>query len=502
MSRRPHARLLLTCAGLVLALGATVDVPPAALAADCNHTIFDGAGYKYDFGVEFLNPGGMPPAPIDVYGAPRDGGSNGPADSPPGPVRTEDAWSGWGGIFVLSPDQPPFTPTAADMYHGSAAACELALGGQEIAFPVLPMKGLEVQHRWYVDPGPLHGARILTVLHNPGPAPISVQLVQGDPTGQHKLGELVATVAATSDGGDNFSPSAVWGVSTDDTTVDHDPALAHVWDGSGGQARVELASLNGGALYWVWKGITVPAGGTSAFVSYEIQAAVPGRATAAEVAEAVAQAEAREHQPLSSLYIGMSAAEIAGTMNWPHPSPTAAIAPVRDVNAATPVSLDGGGSVGAAGLPQCSASYAWKADDGATGSTTQLTRFFSPGRHSATLTVGNDCGGTAQSTQVSFQVAPGLRLLKVRPNRGIGTAALKLRALGPGRLTLAGKGIERQAKRATKAGVYSLIVRPTGKALRSLVRNARATVKATVTLTPAGGRPSRIAKTIVLRRVR
>lgn len=502
MPRRPNARLLLTCAGLVLALGATAAVPSTALAADCNRTIFDGAGYKYDFGIEFQNPGGMPPTLTDVYGAPFDGGSNGPADSPSGPVRTLDAWNGWGGIFVLSPDQSPFAPTAADMYHGSADACEFALGGQEIAFPVLPMKELEVQHRWFVDPGPLHGARILTVLHNPGPAPISVQLVQGDPTGRHKLGELVATVAATSNGGKNFSPSAVWGVSTDDTVVDHDPALAHVWDGLGGQARVEIASLDGAALHWVWKEITVPPGGTSAFVSYEIQAAVPGRATAAEVAEAVAQAEAREHQSPASLYIGMSAAEIAGTMNWPHPNPTAAIAPVNGANAAMPVRLDGSGSVGAAGLPQCSASYAWKADDGGTGSTTQLTHFFSPGRHSATLTVGNDCGGTAQSAQVEFQVASGLRLLKVRPNRGIGTAALKLRALGPGRLTLSGKGIEKQAKRATKAGVYSLIVRPTGKALRSLVRKARATVKVIVTLTPPGGRPSRIAKAIVLRRPR
>jgi hypothetical protein len=107
----------------------------------------------------------------------------------------------------------------------------------------------------------------------------------------------------------------------------------------------------------------------------------------------------------------------------------------------------------------------------------------------------------ADRTRVEFQVAPGLKLLKVRPNRGTGTAALKLMTLGPGKLTLSGRGVERQAKQVKRAGVYSLIVRPTGRALRSLVRNAQARVRVTAALRPPGGQVSMLSKTIVLERV-
>jgi PKD domain-containing protein len=501
MLQRSTLRLMLVCAALATVGGAGA---PAAFAADCNHTIFDGAGYRYDFTVRSLNPGGAPPALTDVYGAPLSGGSNGPAESPPGPVKTEGAWNGWGDVYVLPPDGDTASAPAEDMYDGPADACEFRLDGQEIAFPVLQVNGLAVQHRWYVDPGPLHGARILTILRNPATEPKRVALVQGDPTGHNDLGVLEAHGLATSDGSGHFSAKSIWGVSTDSLTVDHDPALAHVWDGPGGALRTSSVRLIGPtlkSLHWQWD-VTLPAGQTAAFVSYEIQAAAPSRETTAEVAQGVEQAEARERQSPASLYTGMSAAEIAATMNWPHPNPTAAIAPVGSANAATPVLLDGGGSIAAGGLPQCTATYSWKVDDGAVGSSPQLSHFFSPGWHSATLTVGNDCGGTAQSAQASFLVASGLKLVQVRPNRGIGAAALKLRTLGPGKLTLSGRGVEKQAKRVRAAGVYSLIVRPTGRALRSLVHKGKATVKVTATLRPPGGQPSRLTKTIVLRRVR
>jgi len=507
MPGRPNARRLLACAALAwagtLAAGAS---PSAALAADCNQRLFDGAGFEYDFETASTNPGANPPTLADVYGSLRDGGSGGPAGVPPSAVKTNDAWDEWGNVYVFQPGADLQHPTVADQYDGPPDACSLALGGQELGFPVVSMHGLEVQHRWYVDPGPLRGARVLTVLRNPGPAPLAVTVLQGDASTHGVLGSGNGTGSrATSDGSNVFSPASAWGVTTDGPATDEDPALAHVWDGAGGAMRVSQVVLGVAkrpeVLYWDWN-LTVPAGGTSAFVSYEIEAAAPGRETAAEVAQAVEQAEARERQPLSSLYAGMSAAEIAATMNWPHPNPTTAIAPVARANAAAPVRLDGGGSAGAPGLPQCSPTYSWKADDGAAGSSAQLSHFFAPGRHTATLTVGNDCGGAPQSAKVSFRVASALKLLQVRPNRGIGTAALRLRALGPGRLTLSGKGVERQAKRVKAAGVYSLIVRPTGRALRSLARRAKATVKVTVTLRPPAGRPSKLTKTIVLRRVR
>jgi hypothetical protein len=251
-------------------------------------------------------------------------------------------------------------------------------------------------------------------------------------------------------------------------------------------------------FYWDWE-VTIPAGTTAALISYEIQSVVPGRESAAEVAAAGAQADAREHQSPASLYVGMSAAEIAGTMNWPHPPANAAIAPVANANAATPVRLDGSGSRSVPGLPQCANSYAWRTDDGATGAGPVLDHVFAAGAHGATLTVDNGCGGS-QSSTISLRVAPGLRLGKLKLNRRGGTGALRVTALGPGKLTLSGKGVRSQTKRLAKAGTVSLVVKPAGKALKALARTGRAKVKAAISLTPKGGRAIRLSKTIVLKR--
>jgi PKD domain-containing protein len=497
-SRRRLAWLVSAIA-LALALGAPP--PPRAAAASCERMatpIFDGGGYVYDFRAMGLG-----------YGAPLVGGSHGPAETPPGPVATSDAWRmGWGNVRVYPPGVSLQVPTPETRYAGAEDGCSFALDGQEIAYPVVSLRGLEVQHRWYVDPGPLDGARILTVLRNPGSAPVPVTVVQGDPIQDALgLGSDDRTVSrATSDGTGVFSPSSAWGVTTDEKAPAEmpDPALAHVWDGPGGAMRASEVALGSstfllpGLLYWDWN-VTVPPGGVSTFISYEIQAAVPGRDRATEVGQAVRQAEAREGQSPASLYVGMSAAEIAATMNWPLPAPTAAVAPVGRPNAATPLRLDGGASAPVDGLPQCATDhFAWKADDGATGSEPVFSHLFAPGRHSATLTVSNDCGGS-KSAEASFRVAKGLRLGGVKLNRRAGTARLKAVALGPGRLTLSGRGVRKAARTVRKAGGFRLLVKPSGAALRKLVRSGRAKVRAKVSLKPPGAVASTATKKIVLR---
>jgi hypothetical protein len=392
---------------------------PVALGDSCDrriNPIFDGGGYIFDFGAR---PG--------HYGSPVDGGANGPGGEPPGPVSTNDSWDdGWGNVWVFSPGADLQEPAAGDRYLGPEEACSFALGGQEIAYPLVRMHGLEVQHRWYVDPGALHGARILTVLHNPGSAPVGAVVVQGNPRdNSFGLGsDSETTPRVSSDGTGVFSSSSFWGVTTDEEIPagNPDPALAHVWDGQGGAMRASEVVLGDGTrlahdvLYWDWK-VTVPPGGTRAFISYEVQAAVRSRDRDAEIAQAVAQAKARERQSLTSLYIGMSPAEIAATMNWPRPIPTALIAPVASANAATPVRLSAGGSTGASEMPRCEiAGYAWIADGSPIGAGATLSRFFGPGEHRVTLTVSNDCGGS-QSTKLGLEVAPGLKLGKLRLNR-------------------------------------------------------------------------------------
>jgi hypothetical protein len=494
-----RSRTLTIWLALISAAAISAAATSTATAADCNRTIFDGGGYIYDFEAASINPGAMPPTLVDLYGSPATGGANGPTDTPPGPAKTvAGAWAGWGNAFVTPPD---VTVTASYLYDGPADACGFDQDSQEIAFPLIPMQGLEVQRRWYVDPGPLHGARVLTVLRNPSGSPISVGVIQGDPTGTKLIGGVSTETRASSDGGGSFSPASYWGVTATSEATSARPALAHVWDGVGGATRVrQVRPSNGSAttLFWEWQ-VTIPAGATAALISYEVQSVVPGRETAAEVAAAVAQAEAREHQSPASLYAGMSAAEIAGTMNWPHPPANATIAPVTNANAATRVRLDGSGSRSVPGLPQCANSYAWRTDDRATGSGPVFDHVFAAGTHKATLTVSNGCGGS-QSSTASVKVAPALRLGKLKLNRRAGTAALRVTTLGPGKLTLGGKGVRSQAKRVTKASTVSVTVKPAGKALKALVRTGRAKLKVAVSLRPNGGRATRLSKTIVLKR--
>lgn len=466
-----------------------------AVAANCEPVIFDSGGYRFDFEVTAL-PGEL--AVNKPYGAIGHGGSEASGSTP----KTLAAYDKWGNGYVFSATTTDFaTATVEDKYLGPLDGCTLSADGRELAYPVVGIHGLEVQRRWFVDPGPLHGARILTVLRNPSPAPIAVTAVLGDPNEHGDLDSDGKTTAqATSDGSKAFSPNSSWGVTTDSSTFDEDPALAHVWDGVGGARRVSEVILSEDELRYAWKGISVAPGATVALISYEIQNAVIGRQTAAEVAGAVAQADAREKQSPASLYTGMSAAEIAGTLNWPRPTATAAIAPVMNANAARQVLLDGSASANTvADLPQCAPTYAWQVDDGATGSQSTLSHFFSPGRHRVELTATNSCGGS-QTATTTFRVASGLKLGKVRRNARKGTATLKVRVLGAGRLKLSGKGLKARSSRVKKAGARTVLVKPAGKVKAKLASTGRAKVKVRVTLTPEGGKPSRATKAIVLRR--
>ncbi|HEV7562813.1 MAG TPA: hypothetical protein VGO24_04865 [Solirubrobacterales bacterium] len=490
--------------GLATASFGGVGVSQAVAAEDCNHTIFDGSGYIWDFEASPQNPGGVPPSVNDEYGTPEDGGSHGPAEFPPGPVKTEDAYDDWGDVYVYNPFANILTPTAPDKYDGPEIGCGFGLNGQEIIYPVELMQGLQVQHRWFADPGPLRGARILTVLHNPGAAAVPATVVQGDPSGFDDLGSDSATASrATSNGSNVFSAASFWGVSSDSATVDGDPALAHVWDGPGGSVRaseVVLGNANGAdVLYWAWKNVLVQPGATVAFVSYEIQNAVPDRSAASEVALAVAQANARETQSSASLYNGMSAAEIAGTLNWAHPPATAVIAPIKKPNAATPVTLNGSGSLAATGLPQCAiSSYAWKTDDGKLGIGPIFKPLLKAGKHKATLTVTSNCGATA-SAEVAFKVAKGFQFGKAKANRKQGTAKLKVKVLGPGTLSVKGKGVKKAVKKVKKAGTVSINLVPIGKAHKKLEDKGKVKVKLTVTLTPKGGKPEKQSKSVTFK---
>jgi hypothetical protein len=494
--RTTRARRLSRLGAALLALAAFSFAPGAvssALAADCNVELRDGGDYLFSVLVELSEPlrNG------DEYGAFRQGG---------GP-NSGDPFSDWGNVFVADPTTEPDLLTIADTYVGPNE-CELAQGGREVRFPVVPLKGLQTQRTIFVDSGPLHGARLLTTLRNPGSAPTSVALIQGDPSvlnGNGLNSQQETFAAATSDGTGNATPASAWGVTTNGPpgpgSTSFLSTLAHVWDGPGGAQRISRVNMRNGdpSLSWAWD-VTVPAGGTAAFISYEIQQDVPSELLVEEVATVAQQAQARQAQSPATLYQGMSAVEIAATRNWAHPAPTAAIKPVAGANSAQPVVLDGTGSLAApAGLPQCGiASYAWKADDGATATGPIFSHLFKPGAHKATLTVTSTCGASA-SAEASFTVASALKLGKVKLNRSKGTATIKVTALVAGKLTLSGKGVKKVSKKLAKPGTATLLVKPTGKVRKRLFARGDAKAKIVISLKPKSGPATSLRKTLPLK---
>jgi hypothetical protein len=497
--RRALVCLLALAASAVVVGGAAA---PSASAASCEQKIFDGGGYIFDFEPEIHNPLEIE----DDYGDLDEGGSNGPAGTPPGPAVTDDAYDEWGDVYLYPPGADIESPTIANKYlSADENGCALLNGEREMAFAVLPMFGLQVQHRFYVAPSPtLNGTRILNTLTNPTGAPITVTVVQGDPDALGDLGsDSQTTPHQTSDGTGVFSPTSFWGVTNDSelpTEFDSDPTLAHVWDGPGGAIRVgqvELGKPSKDNLYWAWSNVTVPAGGTVSLISYEIESAVASRESGPETALAASQAAARENQSLASLYAGMSPAEIAGTLNWHRPVPTAAIVAVKKPNAATKTALTSA-STEASGVAGCAiATYAWTTSDGAAGSEPTLNHLFKAGKRSATLTVTSNCGGTATAT-TSFTVAKAFTLGKVKANPAKGTATIKVNAAGAGKLSLSGKGLKKQKKSLKKAG-KTLKVIPTGKTLAKLESVGKAKVKVTVALKPSGGKSIKLKKSVVLK---
>jgi len=91
------------------------------------------------------------------------------------------------------------------------------------------------------------------------------------------------------------------------------------------------------------------------------------------------------------------------------------------------------------------------------------------------------------------------QITRVRVNRRRGTATLTVRLPGPGQLALAGRGVRRARKAASRSGLATLPVVSTGSARRRLGRTRRAQVKVSVTYTPAGGLPRNVPKRITLR---
>ena len=150
-------------------------------------------------------------------------------------------------------------------------------------------------------------------------------------------------------------------------TSDHDPALgnndlalAHVFDGRGGRDRIDFATMitTDGKfvdnLAYRWDDVSVPAGGTVAYLSYEIQRGLPGGDGAAEDEAARLAALAYDANPLAAIYAGMSDEEIAAVQNWPRPVPTSAFTASAGASDRAPVAFNADGSTASSAPGVCS----------------------------------------------------------------------------------------------------------------------------------------------------
>jgi hypothetical protein len=135
----------------------------------------------------------------------------------------------------------------------------------------------------------------------------------------------------------------------------------------------------------------------------------------------------------------------------------------------------------------------------------QVSAAFAPtstGAKAAQLVVASDAAsgaGTALLTGIGISNA--FKLGKLRLNRRTGTARLRVRVPGPGRLSLGGKGVRALARAVRSADTVGLLIRPRRKARRKLNRTGRAQVTARVTYKPAGGTAVSRFRPLTLRKI-
>jgi hypothetical protein len=158
--------------------------PAAASASTCGDNgttkFFDSQGYYFDF----HQSNALGPNHNDPFATFDDSGSNGILGNPPGPVANTDTYDQFGALFVGGANDD------AHVYFSDNNSCsDPAVGERD--FPVVGMSGLQVQRKIFVNPaGPLPGARILDLIHNPSGGPMTTTVQVGDLASTNNDGDL------------------------------------------------------------------------------------------------------------------------------------------------------------------------------------------------------------------------------------------------------------------------------------------------------------------------
>ena len=204
-------------------------------------------------------------------------------------------------------------------YTNPAGTCAYETGDRQIAFPAqTTLGGLQLSRKVYVPASGPSFARFYNQVTNPtaGAQTITVYTADGN---ENDLGSDLSTVVEDSSAGPGVAfaggvlDAAVSWFTTSDTAPDSgDPVLAHNLDAGFGrtvQDRVDTVEQTGSpdALTFAYQNVTVPAGGTVSYLSFEAL-----RPSAAEAGDAARFIDANP----AALFTGLSVAEAATIRNW------------------------------------------------------------------------------------------------------------------------------------------------------------------------------------------
>jgi hypothetical protein len=333
-------------------------------------------------------------------------------------LTVDSPYDGWGDLFVGS------TESRATQYLDSdVLGCSSEASGRQIAFKPVSLSGLTVQRKLFVSSGTGSGARLVQSLTNATTKPVTTNVYVGDMTsslGKGTLDPLVhANPGLTSSGDDIIDAADRWAV-TFDGYGGGDPALTHVWDGLGGAQRATVVkagasgarSLDSGQplddeqFGYGWTGVTVPAGATVSFMSWELMRA--SYSPSGKAALARAAGEDLLTAPASTLFEGMTTDEIAAVRNWGKPTVHAAIAPVTAASTTADVTFRAADVDFGHGLAQCAGGdLSWDFGDGAHAAGETASHRFVAGPATVTLTANSACGGSATvTTHLDVAAAP------------------------------------------------------------------------------------------------
>ena len=209
-----------------------------------------------------------------------------------------------------------------ETYTNPTEACTYEMGGRQVAFPAqTTLGGLQISRKVYVPAGAPGFARFYNQVTNPtaGPVTITVYTADGQEGDLGSDGDTVIEDSSAGPGvtfvGDVLDTAVSWFTTSDgDPDSDTgDPVLAHNLDAGLARTvkdRVDAVEQEAGfmdSLNFVYQNVTVPAGGTVAYLSFEAM-----RSSAAAAGDAARFIDANP----TALFTGLTAAEAGATQNW------------------------------------------------------------------------------------------------------------------------------------------------------------------------------------------